>query len=196
MGEKEDGETKTISLARQGRKAWAFVGNWRWRGGMLLSCYEIAFGITPYVLSLELSSWARYNLWAYLMLHSAAFFKALWASLAEIFRRDEAWWNGNFPETDLLLVSIAILVRKRKQAPASFPHLSLVDLLKDARCVGSIDSEDIGLNSLFPPECPFGTATIILAESDRAGDDMKKRGLATLAPWQVPADIQTPCEES
>ena len=78
MDEKEDGETENISLARQGRKAWAFVVNWRWRGVMVLSFYEIAFGITPFVLSLELSSWARYNLWAYLVLHSAAFFKALW----------------------------------------------------------------------------------------------------------------------
>jgi len=53
-------------------------------------------------------------------------------------------------------------VRKRRKNPASLPRLSLLDLMRDARCVLSISSRYMTLSSLIPPECPHGTATIIM----------------------------------
>ena len=67
-------------------------------------------------------------------------------------------WNGNLLETDLLLVSVVVLVRVRRTDP-SRARPSLLSLMLDARCV-SLDGVNRELNSLFPPECPHGTATV------------------------------------
>ena len=152
-------EWDTRGWQRKGRKVSSFVGGVRWWGGMCLAMFELALVITPVVLDLELSSWARYNLWAYLVLHSAAFFKALWMLLSfTILGKEGSAWNGDFAETDLLLVSIAVLVRKRNQHPNLFPHLSLLDLLRDARCVYARGTEKMGL-AMALGECPHGTGS-------------------------------------
>jgi hypothetical protein len=107
------------------------LGECRWWAIIVLIIYEIAFGLLPFVLSLELSSWARYNLWAYLVLHSAAFFKIVWMYVSSLKLDEESEWNGNCSGTDLLLVSIAVLVRTRGPNPSSFPRLSLRDILRE-----------------------------------------------------------------
>ena len=186
--------------------------NGRFVSYFFLSFYEIAIGAPSFVLSLELSSWARYNLWAYLVLHSAAFFNFLWMCPASLLTKNEGAWNGNIAETDLLLVSIAVQVRKLKEHPSSFPQISLIDLLKDARCVRNFNAtiwanvggdssshlpeEDrdnvggptarTGLSSLIPPECPYGTATILVPASEWDVLSASTR-IGSLAAWQVPA---------
>ena len=145
---------------RGGWRLMDFLGEVRSWATIVLMNYEITFGFLPYVLSLELSGWARYNLWAYLVLHSAAFFKIIWMFLSADFIsvKDESLWNGNFAETDFLLVSIAVLVRTRRQNPSSFQRLSLLNILRDARCVHAVDANNLGVNSLIASECPHGTA--------------------------------------
>ena len=182
----------------QSRKVWDRLENWRWRAGMVLVIYEILFGFMPFVLTLELSSWARFNLWAYLVLHSAAFLKIMWTMFSFFSRKDESLWKGNFAETDLLLVSIAVLVRKRRQDPSSFPRLSLLNLLCDARCVCSINAFNMGINNLIPGECPHGTATIVIPARDELLIQCEgmlgygNRGVDSLESWQLPVDLLDP----
>jgi len=163
MDEWEDVE-RDCWWERQIRKVLGVLDEWRWWASMVLVIYEIAFGLLPFVLSLELSGWARYNLWAYLVLHSAAFFKTLWMLLSDVFVKDGTLWSGNFAETDLLFVSIAVLVRTRRHALANsspFPRLSLLNIARDARCVFAGYANIMGVSNQIAPECPHGTATTL-----------------------------------
>jgi hypothetical protein len=132
---------------RHGLEVLGALGECRWWAVIVLVIYEIAFGLLPFVLSLELSSWARYNLWAYLVLHSAAFFKIIWIYLSFLLVDVEANWNGNCPKTDLLLVSIAVLVRARGPNPSAFPRLSLLTILRH--------TSDASSSAYFKVEEPF-----------------------------------------
>lgn len=152
-----EGGAAGVSLERRGRKLWARIGDCRWGAGALLAFFEIAGFIGPFVFSLDMSLWARYNLMVYLVLHSAAFFWCLWNALSAAFRDNLV--HGNLVETDLLLLSVAVLVRKRRTNP-SFPQHSLLDLMRDARCLFRTGQNGQGVNRLFPPECPHGTANI------------------------------------
>jgi len=93
----------TGGAERLGRKLAALVVDIFWRIAMGLGIYEIALGITPFVFTLELSPWPRYNMWAYLVLHSAAFYQIVWPYLP--FNRsqphDASTRNGNLAETGL-----------------------------------------------------------------------------------------------
>ena len=172
------------------RQVWKVLGaldEWRWWAVTVLVIYEIA-NLVSFVLTLELSGWARYNLWAYLVLHSAAFFKLLWMYLSVfVSATDKRVWSGNCAEADLLLVSIAVLVRTRRQNPSSFPKISLLNIMRDARCVFTVEDRTMGLNNLIAPECPHGTATMAVgAQSEAEGIT---RGVGNLAAWQVDREL-------
>ena len=175
---------------RHGLEVLGALGECRWWAVIVLVIYEIA-NLLSFALSLELSGWARYNLFVYLVLHSAAFFKLLWMGLSVVmFANNETVWSGKYAETDLLLVSIAVLVRARRQNPSSFPKISLLNIMRDARCVFTVKFLSMGLNNLIAPECPHGTATMVVdgVQGESVG---VTRGVGNLAAWQVQSELRS-----
>jgi len=188
--DERDGVEREGWWERQVWKVLGALGEWRWWAVIVLVIYEIA-NLLSFALSLELSGWARYNLFVYLVLHSAAFFKLLWMGLSVVmFANNETVWSGKYAETDLLLVSIAVLVRARRQNPSSFPKISLLNIMRDARCVFTVKFLSMGLNNLIAPECPHGTATMVV-DGPQGESVGITRGVGNLAAWQVQSELRS-----
>ena len=184
-------EEETGGGERKFRKLLTRFSEWKWRAGAVLAFYNIICVIAPVMYHLEISSWARYNVMTFLVFHSGGFFWCLKEFHAMFVKGEQTRWTGNFVETDLLLVSVVVLARQRRKDP-SFPLPSLLDLMRDARCVFSENGGSFatGVNSLYPSECPHGTFTLAV-HSDmyfRHATERMQKELGPLALWQVACD--------
>jgi len=189
---------KTGGVERKFRKFSTRLSEWRWRAAAFLAFYNMFCVITPPMYHLELSWWARYNVWTLLVFHSGGFYWCLKEFISEFLKSQQTRWTGNFIETDLLLVTVVVLARQRRK-DSSFPLPSLLDLMREARCVFSeVGAGSQGVNSLYPSECPHGTLTLVVNKDDAKwlGDSRMKKLLGPLALWQVAYDSKWTVENA
>ena len=160
---------------------------------------QVYLVITPFVVALPFvagGGWGRYNVWAYLVFHSAAFFnsvftgvQALWYT--QVLRRSGFSEGGlSIPAADRYLVTMVVAVARMVRADPQFPVPTMERLAEAVEWAGCV-SESEGNNSeelvrvaqLRP--CPFGDATpgSTLGWRPPLGKEDDKEGRLAAAMW-------------